>query len=304
MSQTPFEQAAALLPKELYEAALGLPESVQNQAEEFRLRTGFRATVMYANREMELRGTDVIHTADLHDVLEFASRSSVHTVLEQLRHGFVTVKGGHRIGICGTAVITRGEVTGFRHLSSLNIRIAKEMKGVARSVVPALFEDGALQNTLILAPPGAGKTTLLRDVIRCISDGDGVPELRVGIADARGELAGIWEGAAQMELGRHTDILDGVAKSEGLLMLLRGMNPDVLAVDEITDSKDVEALSQATGCGVALLATAHGKSVKDLYLRPTYREMVRQNIFSRAVLIEQNEQGERKFIVEELPCCE
>lgn len=238
---------------------------------------------------------------DLYAVLEQASHHSVHTVLERMRSGFVTVSGGHRIGLCGLAAAEEGKNMGFRQLSSLNLRIAREIRGEAVEIVPKLMEGGTLQNTLIVAPPGAGKTTLLRDMIRCVSDGDSVPAQRVGVADERGEIGALWDGTPQMELGRRTDILEGIPKAEGLLMLLRGMNPQVLAVDEITDPTDVEAIVQAAGCGVALLATAHGTSIKGMELRPVYRELFRQNIFRRVVLIRCAESGTREIRVEEIP---
>lgn len=303
MPETPFEQAAALLPMRLRGSVMKLPEGNRAQIEELRLRTGFPISVVEPAGETEVPLSPAVEVDDLYTVLELASQSSVHTVLDRMRSGFVTVRGGHRVGLCGAAVVEQGGISGFRRLSSLNLRIAREVRGLAEAVVPALLEGGVLQSTLILAPPGAGKTTLLRDLIRCISDGRGVPPLRVGVADERGELAAVWEGVPQMDLGRHTDVLDGAPKAKALLLLLRGMNPQVLAADEITDPADVEAIGQAAGCGVALLATAHGSGVKELALRPVYRELLRQNIFRRIVLIRRDKLGGRELKVEELPCC-
>lgn len=303
MEKTALEQAADLLPLKLRASIWKLSEQAREGAEELRLRTGHPLTVTGPLGEYDVPGAPVVRTEDLYTVLELASQSSVHTVLDRVRNGFVTVHGGHRIGLCGTAVTDTGKIVGFRTLSSLNIRIAHEIKGSARPLIPQLLEGKKLQNTLILAPPGAGKTTLLRDLIRCLSDGDGVPIHRVGVADERGELAGLWEGEPQMELGRHTDVLDGAEKASALLMLLRGMNPQVLAMDEITHPTDVDALCQAAGCGVALLATAHGTTVESMNLRPIYRRLLRQGIFRRVIRIERGSNGERWPGVEELPCC-
>lgn len=303
MPKTPFNKVAALLPFDLRKPVLSLPDELQEQAEELRLRTGFPAAVVGPEGENEIPSSPVVEEGHLSTVLEVASQSSVHTVLERVRNGFVTVQGGHRIGLCGSAVVEGGTLINFRRLSSLDLRIAREVKGLAREIGPRLFEQGELSSTLIVAPPGAGKTTLLRDLIRCLSDGDGVPPRRVGVADERGEVGALWEGCPQMDLGRRTDILDGVPKGKALLFLLRGMNPQVLAADEITHPQDVEAMCQAAGCGVTLLATAHGSDIKGLALRPVYQELLSQGIFRKVVLICRNPRGEREMRVEELPCC-
>ena len=150
-----------------------------------------------------------------------------------------------------------------------------------------------------------GKTTLLRDLIRALSDGDGVPPMRVGVADERGELAAMCEGVPQFQIGSHTDVLDGCPKGQGLLMLLRGMNPQVMAADEITAPEDVAALEMAANCGVALLATAHGAGLEDLRRRPLYRRLLSLNVFQRLVVITV-ENGGRRYAVHTLEdgiCC-
>ena len=214
------------------------------------------------------------------------------------------MRGGHRSGLCGSGVVRDGEIQNLRHLSSLAIRVAHEVVGAARMVRSALLVHGRLQSTLILSPPGYGKTTLLRDLIRMASDGDGMPALRVGVADERGELAAMYEGRPQLNIGRRTDVMDGCPKGTGLLMLLRGMNPQVLAADEITAPADCAALALAANCGVTLLATAHGEGLEDLRRRPMYRELLEQGIFRRLVLLTRTDGG-RSFRVEPLegaPC--
>ena len=148
-----------------------------------------------------------------------------------------------------------------------------------------LTENGVFVNTLVLGPPGSGKTTLLRDLIRLISDGKGIEPQRVGVADERGELAALWHGEPQFYIGRQTDVLDGCPKAEGLSILLRSMNPQVLAVDEITHPEDVAAMMEAVGCGVSLLASAHGGSLKDLERRQVYRNLLHEEIFHRAIFL-------------------
>lgn len=296
----PFDRAAAVLPPELRRLAGELPEDWRGRGEELRLRTGRSMTVLVDGAERPVAGTGPVREEDLRSVLELASRSSAHTVLERVRHGFVTIPGGHRIGLCGTAVVERGVVVNLRRLSSLAIRVAREVPGAADGAFPAVLEGERPVNTLILAPPGAGKTTLLRDLIRSLSLGKYAPPVRVGVADERGELAGVCDGVPELELGPYTDVMDGCPKAAGLEMLLRGMNPQVLAADEITAPEDAQAMLQAAGCGVALLATAHGNSVKDLSLRPVYRTLLEENIFQRLITIRRDEQGRRTVAVEEL----
>lgn len=273
--------AAEVLPFELRQGLDRLDGKWAPQTEELRLRRGFPMTINVGDRELETDSPSV--TGDhLRTVLENASQASAHTVLEQVKQGFVTLKGGHRIGLCGTVVRREGEAASMRYLTSLSIRIAKAVNGLSAEVLPQLTEQGTFQSTLILAPPGVGKTTLLRDMVRALSDGG----QRVAVVDERGEIAALWQGQPQFDIGRRTDVLDGCPKGEGMTVLLRGMNPQVIAVDEITRPEDVQAVTEVCGCGVSLLATAHGGSIKDLERRPVYRTLLEQGVFRRLVLME------------------
>ena len=225
-------------------------------------------------------------------VLETAGRGSVHTVLDQLRSGYVTAAGG-----CGWESAARGPPG--RESCSPFVGLPLWPFGAPRSagggapLLPQLAEGGELSNTLILSPPGLGKTTLLRDLIRCVSLGEGVRPRRVGVADERGELGA---GALRRHLGPRTDVLENCPKAAALLMLLRGMAPQVLAVDEITAPEDLRAIQEAAGCGVTLLATAHGGSWEELRLRPLYRELLDQGIF-RTFVVLSLAQGKRVYTV-------
>lgn len=290
-------EAAEILPCVRRAALLALPGELQAQVEEIRLRTGQAPTIVLPEGERALPGENPpVTRQELEVVAEVAGRGSTHTALEQLRRGFLTIRGGHRVGICGTVVIRDGEIRSFRVISSLSIRIAREVPGVGRGVLEQLIVDDQLQSTLILSPPGCGKTTLLRDLIRCISQGDGVVSQRIGVADDRGELADMWEGVAQMEVGPCTDVIDGCPKAQALTMLVRGMNPQVVATDEVTSLEDANALLTAAGCGVTLLATAHGDGPESLSLRPAYRQLQACSVFSRLVLI-QIKEGHRAYRV-------
>lgn len=295
----PFDQAAGVLPFGLRQLVRSMPTAERNIAEEFRLRAGRALSVTLPDGEKVLPSNSVISKEDLRTTLEIATQASIHTALEQVRHGFVTIKGGHRIGLCGTAVLKDEKIHNLREISSLNIRIARQITGIGEKIIWLLRVGTYMPSVLILAPPGAGKTTLLRDMIRCLSTGVGGPALRVGVADERGELGAVYHGIPQFDLGLHTDVMDGCSKADGLMMLLRGMNPQVMAVDEITAPEDVEALACAAGCGTTLLATAHGRGIEDLKRRSLYARLLEKSIFQKVLVIE-CENGERRYRVEDL----
>ena len=298
-SYLPYRQAAGVLPEALRRAAEGANEPARRRAEEFRLRLGSPMTIVIEDEE-HASDSPPVTEADLRTVLEQASRASAHTVLDKVRAGYVTIRGGHRIGLCGEVVMKGGQIQAFGRLSSLAIRIAKQVPGVGGQALAGVLDRGQLRSTLILAPPGAGKTTLLRELVRRISDGVGVPPQRVGLADERGEVAALWEGRPQFDVGRRTDVISGCPKADGMAILLRGMAPRVLAVDEITAAEDVEAMAWAAGCGVTLLATAHGGSLDDLRRRPLYRQLLELKLF-RTVLLLENRAGRRLLRTEVLP---
>ncbi len=288
-----FLQAVAVLPQRLRGTVCG-----RGQVEEIRLRLGQPPSVVVGGGEQFL-DLSAVTAVELDGVLERASRASVHTVIHQIRRGYITLQGGHRLGLCGTAVMQDGEIHALRRLSSLNLRIARAVPGVSSGILSGLLEEGIFQSSLILAPPGLGKTTLLRDLIRALSQGEEVNPHRVGLADERGEVAALRDGIPQMDVGARTDVVEGCPKDRGLLLLLRGMNPQVLAVDEITAPEDVAAILQAVGCGVTMIATAHGLGPADLSRRPLYRQLLEAGVFRRLVTI-RRVNGLRQYGVEVL----
>ena len=194
------------------------------------------------------------------------------------------------MGLCGSAVVEDGEVRTLTAFSSLSIRIPREQIGVALPLLKQLTEDGRPCSTLILGPPGEGKTTLLRDLIRLFSDCIG---LRVALADERGEIAAMYQGIPQLQVGRHTDVMDACPKALAIPALLRAMNPQVIAVDEVALPADVEAMERASHTGTALLATVHARTPDDLLRRPLLSSMMELGIFQRTVTIERAEGGRR-----------
>ena len=284
-------QAIGCLPP-LRAAQLGALEN-QREVEELRLRAGRPPSVRRAGGERELE-LAAVTAQELREILSRAARYSVHSYAESLKHGYITLAGGHRLGICGTAAEENGQVIGVRGLSSVNLRIARQVTDVAAQIAPWIGED-APQSVLLLSPPGFGKTTLLREWVRLISDRG----YTVAIADERSEVAALADGVPQFAVGRCTDVLENCTKKQAALMLLKTMSPALLAFDEITAPEDVEAVSLCAHCGTAVIASAHAADVDDLRQRPLYRALLELHVFGYAVVIERKD-GRRNYRMERL----
>lgn len=270
----------------------------KNTLEEIRFRCGQVVSVVESTEETPL-SSEIVSSGHLDYILARASDFSLHAVQDQIARGFLSIQGGHRLGLCGTAVMEQGTLQTLRNISSISLRIAKEYPGISRKILPQLFSPQGMDHCLILSPPGKGKTTLLRDIIRSLSNGQAVPPQRVALLDERSEIAGIQHGIPRFDLGVRTDVLNACPKSLGMMFLVRSMNPQILAVDEITAKEDVDALEQVAGCGVCLLVTAHGRGKEDLFLRPNYKRLMNLGIFKKLVSIS-TKQGHRHYSVEVL----
>ncbi|HSW10582.1 MAG TPA: stage III sporulation protein AA [Bacillota bacterium] len=211
------------------------------------------------------------------DALQLMTRSSAYALEEEFRRGYLSLPGGHRVGMVGRAVLEGGRVRTLRDVAGLNIRLAREVRGAADALVAVVLEDRVPRSLLLLSPPRGGKTTVLRDLVRQVSDRG----YRVGLVDERSELAGSVNGLPQLEVGIRTDVLDACPKAEGIYILLRAMGSQVIACDEIGDEDEAAALADAARAGVRVMATAHASGLDDAMARPALGITLRQGVFER-----------------------
>jgi stage III sporulation protein AA len=293
-----FNGAAALLPREVRNQLYALSADIKTRAEEIRLRAGHPPSILLPEGE-RTTSCDPVSAALLSSVVEIATGASAYSSRSTMARGFVTAAGGYRIGFGGSMVRDGGKIAGYRAISSAAIRIPRQLPGIAREPTRTIRKSGSL-STLIISPPGGGKTTFLRDFVRIISDGDlDFPPRRVSLADERGEIASLIGGMAQFDVGARTDVLDGCPKAEAVMILLRVMNPEVIALDEITADADAEAIRRARNCGVALIATAHADGLSDLSEKPLYRALLSDRVFDHIITIRRRGGG-REYITEDL----
>lgn len=278
------ESIIRLFPEPLLERVEPVLCAVENLTE-IRIRAD-APMICVAQKAESVMDTVWISGEELNDLFLHICRYSVYAYEEELRKGYLTAVGGHRIGVCGHAVMDdRGNILTYRYVTSMNIRIAHEIRGAADEVLPYLCEGGCYHNTLIVSAPGCGKTTLLRDLIRCLSDGS--PYLqgrRVAVIDERMELGAMREGHLQNDLGIRTDVLCDCPKAEGIRMLIRTMAPKIIAVDEVGSADEAEALYCADRAGCGILATVHGDCMEKIRSASEYR-MITGHLIERYVLL-------------------
>lgn len=265
---------------------------MEKDLREIRFRTGRGLMVETAEGEflLDKKGRQVfsegeaycVSETDIKSALELLTGYSVYAFEEEMRQGYFTVEGGHRIGVAGRAVVENGRVQRLGYISFLNFRVAHACMGCSEELFRRLYGDGQYYHTLLFAPAGCGKTTFLRDLIRLLSNAG----LRVGVADERSELAACHYGVPQHDLGLRTDVMDGCPKAEAMGMLLRSMTPQILVADEIGMEADVFAIRAAAGCGCKVVASAHGGSFEDLIRNPVLRTLWEERRFERYICLE------------------
>jgi stage III sporulation protein AA len=296
------ESILSILPVPLKSLLLNLPESIQLELEEIRIRENrpfeinFKGNYAFVSPQGELLDNPAYaylpSREDCVKLLDLLTNHSLYTFEEELKRGYLTIAGGHRVGLAGRTILEHGRVKLIRDISGFNIRIAREVIDCGKQLLPFLLQrnEPILHHTLIISPPQYGKTTIIRDLARLISyghwpyaiNGGG---MKVGIVDERSELAACYKGVPRFDVGPRTDILDCCPKAEGMMMMVRSMSPQVIIVDEIGTSEDAAAIHEVLHAGIRIIASAHAQDLNDIQLRPTLRQLYQEAVFSRYVIL-------------------
>lgn len=279
---------------------LSLSPVTWQAVQEIRLRLGSPLMLVTGLGDMMIDGQGrvthefaqarMIEIEDMSQTIEMISQSSLYAIEEELRQGYVTLPGGHRVGMVGKTVLSERQIKTMKHISALNIRISRQVIGAANKVMPEIIgaEGKDLYHTLLISPPQCGKTTLLRDMVRQLSNGIkdlNFQGIKVGLVDERSEIASCYHGFPQNDVGVRTDVLDGCPKAQGMMMLVRSMSPQVIATDEIGREEDALALEEVLNAGVKIVTTVHGSDLDEVSRRPVMAAILHKQIFERIIIL-------------------
>lgn len=270
-------------------------QKVEYEIEEIRIRSN-KPICLKVGQEMKILDY-VVSQEEVLNIFERICENSVYSYRKQICDGYITIKGGNRVGIVGSAVIDNGQVININYISSLNFRIARQKIGCSSNVIKEIInlDKNEIYNTLIISPPGCGKTTLLRDIIRNLSNGIDEYKFRgrtIGVVDERGEIAAMYKGVPQNDVGIRTDIIDNIPKAQGMRMLVRSMAPDIIACDEIGSIEDVDAIDYAMCSGVKGIFTAHGQDIEEINKNPELSKLLLKHTFERIIILNSKKRGE------------
>ena len=255
-----------------------LNDKEKNMLEEIRIRVG-KPIILKLRNESKILDY-IVKTQDILQIIEKITENSMYSYQKQICSGYITLRGGHRVGISGNIVMEDDKVININYIYSLNFRIARQIIGVSEKIINQIMCNNTIYNTLIISPPGAGKTTLLRDLIRNLSI-----IKTVGVVDERGEITAMYKNEPQNDMGLKVDILSNVSKNIGMKMLVRSMAPDIICADEIGTKEDIEAIKYAITSGVKGIFTAHGDSLNSIKKSPILNDLLELNIIEKVLIL-------------------
>lgn len=261
------------------------------ELEEIRIRVSKPIILKLTNKEKIINYK--VNTQEILKILENITENSLYSYQKQICSGYISLKGGHRVGITGNVVMENEKVININYIYSFNFRVAKQVLGAANYIKEKVIENNNVYNTLIVSPPGAGKTTILRDLIRQISDSK-----TIGVVDERGEIAAMYKNEPQNDMGLKVDILSNVRKDIGIRMLVRSMAPDIICADEIGTKDDVEAIKYAVTSGVKGIFTAHGNNIESIKNSPILKELLEMRLIDKLIFLDKYNRN--KIIIENL----
>lgn len=275
---------------------------ILDNLQEIRMRAGKPLMAYYRNRDLivtadgelsiEPKAGYIVSQSEIIKSLELMSENSVYAFQDEIKSGFITLRGGHRVGLSGRVIIQEGQIRNIKDFNGLNIRVAKEIPGCSSHLLRYIIKNNKdIYNTLIIGPPQCGKTTILRDISKSLSNGLEALDftgLKIGIVDERSEIAACNKGIPQNDVGFRTDVMDCCPKALGMEMLLRSMSPNIIITDEIGTRGDKDAILKVLNSGVKIIASAHGYNISELKLREELLALIKDGTFERYIVLSSN----------------
>lgn len=285
-------------PDKLQNILLEKIKANEDKLEEIRIRNQ-RPIILKFNSE-EVIVEYIVNSEEIKSILQLICENSIYSYQKQISSGFITLQGGHRVGLVGSCVIENNKIININYINSFNFRIARQVIDCSNDILKHILdiEKNSVFNTLIISPPGCGKTTLIRDIARQVSSGNSEYNFKgitVGIVDERSEIASLYKGVPQNDVGIRTDVIENVSKSIGIKILVRSMAPKVIIADEIGSLDDIDAINYALCSGCKGIFTAHGSSLEDIYKNPVLKNLIDAHVFQRLIFLDENKRGKVKF---------